>query len=364
MSTQKFKNYQDVKQAAEGNWAYVLSRCAPELELALEAASSKRGPSHVACPVHGGVDGFRLFKDFNLKGGGICNTCGSKTNGFALIAWIRQYEIKDAVREVAQCLGGSEGVQVVRARKAAPTPVAAENQPTPKWVTRQINEAWSGAKSIHGSAVQRYLENRGLPTHALPSTLRFHPHLPYFLKGSKEPMGYFPCLLAPVKNAKTNRLATLHRIFLSEEGDKAPVPDAKRIMTAIGQLVGASIQLYPAQPGKPLGLCEGIETAIAVRAGTSMPVWPCVTAVLLEQVVLPDYIKHVVIWQDLDRSCRGEQASQALVTRLEAAGVSVEVCVPPMELVEGLKSIDWLDIWNLEGAEGFPEKWRVNSQLN
>jgi len=67
---------QQVKEDARGRWERVLLALAPPLKAALE-----RTGKHVPCPVHGGRDGFRLFRDVADTGGGICNTCGSFANG-------------------------------------------------------------------------------------------------------------------------------------------------------------------------------------------------------------------------------------------------------------------------------------------
>lgn len=50
-------NAQEVRNRI-GNWDAVLAGLAPELAAAL----SRKG-RHVPCPVHGGRDGFRLFRD-------------------------------------------------------------------------------------------------------------------------------------------------------------------------------------------------------------------------------------------------------------------------------------------------------------
>ena len=70
----------DVRQLAAGRWTEILEAVAPALEPAL-----RRPGRHVPCPVHGGKDGFRLFRDVAQTGGGICNTCGAFHDGFAVL---------------------------------------------------------------------------------------------------------------------------------------------------------------------------------------------------------------------------------------------------------------------------------------
>ena len=61
-------DYQELRDQAQGRWSHILASLAPELESALDKA-----PRHVPCPVHGGKDGFRLYRDYEDNGGAVCN---------------------------------------------------------------------------------------------------------------------------------------------------------------------------------------------------------------------------------------------------------------------------------------------------
>ncbi|NJQ95970.1 hypothetical protein HCX21_20465 [Escherichia coli] len=78
-----------VREAANGNWLFILAALAPHLEPAL-----RKPGRHVSCPIHGGKDGFRLFKDAHLTGGGVCNTCGANHDGFELLMWLNNWDFK------------------------------------------------------------------------------------------------------------------------------------------------------------------------------------------------------------------------------------------------------------------------------
>lgn len=129
------------------------------------------------------------------------------------------------------------------------------------------------------------------------------------------------------------------------------------MMSQWKELSGASIQLVPAE-GDTLGLAEGLETALAAYAISRVPTWACVSAVLLEQVHIPAHIKRVIVWADRDVSDRGMQAATRLADRLEPQGIAVEVYLPPVAIPEGDKGVDWLDVLNTIGVNGFPPKWR------
>lgn len=332
----------DPKVEAEGKWSYIFSELLPELSEAMEKAGH-----HVACPVHGGTDGFRLFKDFHATGGGYCNSCGPQANGFAMMAWLKGYAFKDAVREVSNW---------VRGDNQAPAPVrrAPVAAPKPEDFTKAreyISKVWALSTPIKGTPAELYLLKRGIPADCIPSTLRFHPGLKYIHGKEKADLGTFPCLLAPIKD-KNGYILSIHRIFLTNEGEKAPVPDAKKMMPKCGYLGGSAIKTYA--PGEVLGVGEGIETVLAARAATGMPVWPCVSAVLMELVDIPETVRHVVIWADLDRSGTGLKSAQILGERLTALGKTFEICMPNMPIPEGSKGVDWLEVWLAQGAEGFP----------
>lgn len=126
-----------VRKAAEGNWLSILDSLAPSLSDAIMKAGR-----HVPCPCpsHGlskayssnstasvkgksrkRGDGFRLFKDAHLTGGGICNTCGPRHDGFELLMWLNGYDFKDCLADVGELLGvEKEGLTLRRSTTTQP----------------------------------------------------------------------------------------------------------------------------------------------------------------------------------------------------------------------------------------------------
>ena len=98
--------------------------------------------------------------------------------------------------------------------------------------------------------------------------------------------------------------------------------------------------------GDTLGIAEGPETTLAIRAATGVAVWATISASLMPSIIIPQTIKNVQIWADLDRSGSGQAAAQKLARRLVGEGVEVRVMVPPGPIPDGVKSVDWLDILN------------------
>ncbi len=350
-------SFEDLKHDVAGKWEYILSELAPELDEAIAAESR-----HVPCPVHGGTDGFRLYSDYRETGGGVCNTCGAFKTGFALLAWVRGYSLKDATRDIGRWNRGEAANKAVVVR-----------QPVPPKPPRDLNKAyesirrtWLESKSLAGTLAETYLAKRGIWKENMPTTLRFHPQVGFYDVKTKRLEGRYPCLIAPIKDAQ-GRLVSLHRIYLDEAGNKAPVPQVKKMMAPAGELRGAAIKLY--QSADVLGLTEGIETALAVHAISRMPVWACVSARLMESVEVPPTVRHVYIWADKDRETRlpsgevvppaGESSAKRLAKRLRDQGLEVSVLVPQTALKPEQKKLDWLDIMLQEGLDGFPPEWRV-----
>lgn len=340
------KTFADLQIEAEGQWPFILEDLAPELSEAI----ATQGRFHVSCPVHGGSDGFRLFRDFTQTGGGVCNTCGPKGSGFALLAWVKGYSSKDATREVAQWLRGEEFTPTVVHRK----PIVYKPVDTSK-NRKNIEIAWGASLPLKDSCAEKYLENRGVWKENMPKSLRFHKAMNFYDPKTKTSLGDFPCMLAPVTD-KDGTLICLHRTFVTADGKKAPVPEAKKLMAKYRDLNGGAIKLYPSS--EVLGVAEGIETALAVHAIARIPMWSCVSAKLMEDVDIPASVRHVVIWADLDRSRTGEKSAEVLATRLVAMGKTVEIVMPQGPIPEGEKGIDWLDVLLTKGIEGFPLRWR------
>jgi putative DNA primase/helicase len=120
------------------------------------------------------------------------------------------------------------------------------------------------------------------------------------------------------------------------------VESQKKLMSCCKPLAGSSIKL--GQPTDTLYLTEGLETALAVMQAVKAPVWACVSAKMLEAVIVPDHVKTVYIMADKDRSQAGQDSANTLAQRLLSEGKKVYVVLPDVEIPKGKKSVDWLDI--------------------
>jgi putative DNA primase/helicase len=186
--------------------------------------------------------------------------------------------------------------------------------------------------TVDPGPVRRYLEARGLALAAVPPSLRFHPHLPYY--DGKHRIGTYPAMVGIVADV-AGRPIGLHRTYLDlETPRKAAVDQPKK---ALGKVKGGAIHLSVPTNGT-LALAEGIETALAVHAATGTAVWSVLGAAMLGSVGLPDTVTHVEIWADHDRHGAGQAAAARAARAYHATGRSVRILVPP-------SPGDWLDMF-------------------
>jgi putative DNA primase/helicase len=346
----------DVRDQACGRWIFILDDLAPELKKATE----KPGQKHIGCPVHKGKDGFRLFRDAGVSGGGVCNTCGPKPDGFALLMWLKDWNFSEALTAVAESLGmsaESHGKPVVT---KAPVIVPPESIPDDKRTKAILRKIWLQSKSLHhpdAEPARRYLRNRGLDD-SIPDwpSVRFHPCLQYWDE-DRNPCGYYPAILSLIE--KDDGGVTIHRTYLTADGRKAPVDSPKKMMAVPADkvLMGGAVRL--GKPGRILSVTEGLEKTLAVIEATGMVTWSLVNSALMAGFEIPIGVEKLIIWSDKDIPsiktgiCPGAEAAAKLAERAIAQGVEVEIREPKGEIPVNAKSLDWLDVLNTQGPNAF-----------
>ena len=368
-------NAKTVREAAQGKWLEILSAIVPGISPSCKKVG-KRSP----CPVHGGVDGFRMLKkngDGAFKGAGGCNTCGFKGDGFALLMWYRQsyngrYVFADAVEEVGEYLNikdrkderkaahdnQQEAAHIQRLREKQAQDQK-ENDVRIRYILKKIWSETLALSAVQAEPARLYLSSRKILNWDAPgyaATLRFHPKLrSYNEDGVCE--GEFPAIVALIRDA-AGVPVTLHRIFLTPKGEKAPVESVKKMcpIPSNRSVTGGAIQL--GKPGEILHVAEGIETALAISMAMGVSVWPLVNTGLMETFVPPAGVKGIVIWEDKDVSGGGEKAAKALQARAWALGLKCARHTPTLTVPEGGKSVDWNDVLIQLGRFGFPQSKR------
>jgi putative DNA primase/helicase len=130
--------------------------------------------------------------------------------------------------------------------------------------------------------------------------------------------------------------STIHRTYLTQDGQKAPVDPVRMLMP--GDVpVGGAVRLMAPMNGS-LVVGEGIETSLSAARLWSLPAWACLTAELLAAWVPPEGVEHVVIAGDNDASFAGQCAAYRLAQRLSRLGIAAEVRIAPEV------GTDWNDV--------------------
>jgi len=108
-----------------------------------------------------------------------------------------------------------------------------------------------------------------------------------------------------------------------------------------GTMEGSAIRLGMPILGAevPLGIAEGIETAVCAGKLFGVPVWAAISANGLQTWEPPEGISKVFIFGDNDASFTGQASAYVLAKRLTTNGISVEVQIPPKA------GKDWADVY-------------------
>ncbi len=295
-----YSSKQKTADAAVGRWAAML----PLLGVDPKYLSKKHGP----CPFCGGTDRYR-FDDRHGRGNWICSHCGAG-DGFQLVQRTLGLSFSEVARRVDQLVGTIP---------SQPRPMVR----TEEEKVRIFQRVWQESKAVvRDDPIWRYL-NRRLGQKFVPPGLRLHQGLRYIDENGRN-LGTFPAMLGKIQYPD-GRDASIHRTYLTENGQKAPVPQPKKLMVGRAAVTGC-VRL--GEPGMKLGIAEGIETALAASTHFNTPVWAATSAALLEAWVPPRGVSHVLIAGDNDENYIGHAAAYKLAYRLRQRGIVVEVHIP------------------------------------
>ena len=145
-----------------------------------------------------------------------------------------------------------------------------------------------------------------------------------------------PALVAafrPIRDTDDDRPpVAIHRIGLTPTGEKI----AKKML---GPVVGCAVKLDADEAvSHGLGVAEGIETGIAVRAAGWRPVWALGSAGAIRKLDPIPGVEALTIFADHDVSGTGQAAARACAERWAAAGCEATIRTP--------RSVgaDWADV--------------------
>lgn len=288
------------RDEAIGRWPGILQA----LGIGEEYLRNKHGP----CPICGGKDRYR-FDDKEGRGTWFCSHCGSG-DGFGLLMAACGWNFAEAAKEVERVIGIVPVGPVARDR-------------TDEEKREALRIVWGQAQAVtKGDPVWTYLHARtGLEV--VPQDIRYHPALRYTDDEGRY-FGTYPAMLALLKYPD-GKAASIHRTYLTADGQKADVPKPKKIMAG-KPLKTTAIQFSGVS--EYLGIAEGIETALRASIRFGVPIWAASNAELLKSWVPPAGVRRVLVAGDNDVSFTGQAAAYALAQRLVREGYAVEVHIP------------------------------------
>ncbi len=207
--------------------------------------------------------------------------------------------------------------------RVEPAPVAAKAERDP---SREIAFILEHTVPLTSSPVATYLAGRGIVGLDVHDLLA-HPDLTHW----ESKRGY-PAMVGVVRNLAGEPVA-LHRTYLEVDADE-PSKVTKALVAKprmmLGKVAGGAVRLAEINPDAALGLCEGIESGLAVMTACArLPVWATLSTVGLEQVQLPPEARRIVILADHDASGAGTRAAETAARRLRDEGRQVVIALPP-----------------------------------
>ena len=191
----------------------------------------------------------------------------------------------------------------------------------------EISFILSHAKPIKDSPAADFLVGRGL---AMPdgADIKFHADLTHW-----ETKTGFPALIAIVRD-HAGTIVAIHRTYLhvDETSNTVTKADVAKPRMMLGKVAGGAVRLAEIGADGVLGLCEGIETGLAVMtACPGLAVWATLSTTNLEQVHLPPEATRVIILADHDESGAGSRAAETAARRLRSEDRTVSIAMPPKE---------------------------------
>jgi putative DNA primase/helicase len=326
------EKYRPLKEVAHGRWDFLMQHFGLGEYLKFK---KREGP----CPLcSDDVKSTRFrFTDRYGFGDYFCSKCGAG-DGIGLLMKYQGCDFKSLAKQINEAIGGNVNALPT---KSLPTMSVVKPMESDERARRNLKRFWDEAKPIQaGDAADKYLSSRFLQMDKYPDAMRLHPGMKYFDEVEQKELGVFPTMLSLFRHQSGPAL-TLHRTFLTNDGAKARVPKAKKMMTPVRPMAGGAVRLFE-PTGNCMAVAEGIETALAVRCLTrtkanpdGCPVWAATSASLLMTMRLPEEIRKVWIFADLDveipdmpNQINGQNAAKRLSERLIAEGREVVLYQP------------------------------------
>jgi len=256
-----------------------------------------------------------------------CYGCGAHGDVFAFLREIEGVGFPKAVEIVATMTGASPGIARAFSRNLARRGEVGG--------TAEALKYWNEAKHPTDTPVIPYLLGRNAPLfeEAAGEAIRFHP-------ACKFGLNRVPCMVALIRDIRTNAPRAIHRTALDRKGNKIEIDGNDRMI--LGSAGRGAVKLTPDDMVMTtLGIAEGLETTLSMRLLPEFgatPVWSVLSAGGVESFPLLAGVECLWVAVDHDRNGRGQQAARTCSARWTDVGQDV-FRVTPKQLGEDLNDL-------------------------
>ena len=299
--------YQNIHDITSGRWHGILVK----LGLDQKFLTKRNGP----CPMCDGKDRWR-WTDHERRGGWVCTHCG-RGDGFKFVMLWKGLTFIEA-KELVAAAAGHAAVQ-------------SEPERDETALRDAMRAVWAMGRPVTPDCpVGLYLARRIPGLKEIPKSIRYVPEL-------RHEKVYYPAMICKVISADGSSAVNIHRTWLTEDGNKAPIVPVRKVMK--GYLPkGCAIRLFPCE--NVLGIAEGIETALAASYISGLPVWSVISAQNMKDFIAPECVKELVICGDNDLNFVGQSGSYTCASKNAMRSKDLQVTV---KIPTGAGA-DWADV--------------------
>ena len=123
-------------------------------------------------------------------------------------------------------------------------------------------------------------------------------------------------------------------------------------LTSDASIAGTSVHF--GEPQEELGVAISVESAMALVIATNgVPCWACLGPTGLKTLQVPETVRKVRVFCDVEPSGVMQEAATALSTRLQETGRTVTVLTPPCAALGISGKVCWHDAWMMAGSDIF-----------
>lgn len=205
---------------------------------------------------------------------------------------------------------------------------------------------WYESADTRSLDIKQYLGMRGINI-APPSTLRALKWNIYKRDEYGNRMVPRPVTALVSLFMKKNKVRGWQHIYLDDNCHKLNIDGiaAKQNFVVMPnlppemRLKGAAIQLY--EPAEVMGVAEGVETALAVREMTNLPMWATGGCGQMYSLNIPECVKF--LWIFADKGEAGERAARELQLKAKLQGVEAKILTSKRsDFLEDMNAGDYL----------------------